>query len=191
MKFQRRTEKAHLFRRLRLARENEPQEIRNSARPAEHGWGHIRIGDQEGESPGRLGLGPTPISRDRHRLEQPINNGATSSPNNGGPAAGIGSGDVRKESCNTKLEARADLVVGRGQDGAERVPEDGGGDARLFGVMEKSSEGLGGFEDGVSEAVVERVGRLVVGVGGDDDVRGDQGGGKCGGEGDGGGARES
>lgn len=71
------------------------------------------------------------------------------------------------------------------------MPEDGGGDARLFGVVEKSSEGLGGFEDGVSDAVVEGVGRLFVGFGGDDDVRGYQGGGKCGGEGDGGGARES
>lgn len=80
-------------------------------------------------------------------------------------------------------------MVGGGQNGAERVPEDGGGDAGLLGVVDDPPARLGGLAREASDAVVERIEGLVVGVGdGDDGVGGDGDGGDRGGEAEEGGA---
>ena len=135
-------------------------------RPPKHGCGDIRISYQVRERPRRLGLSPKPVPGDRHGLKQPIGDGATSSTNDRGPATGIGSGNVGEERRNPKFEAGADLMVGRGQDGAERLPENGGCDAGLLGVVEDSVDGVGGFLDCAFDSGVQGISRSGGGGGG-------------------------
>ena len=123
-------------------------------RPPEHGGGDIGIGDQVRQRSRRLGLVPTPVPGDRHRFKQPIDNGAASGTDNRGSATGIGGGNVGEQRRNPKLEAGADLVVGRGQYRTERLPENRGGDACLLRVMEDLLEGVAGFMDGVLDSGV-------------------------------------
>lgn len=95
-----------------MRRENEPEKIGDRARPAQHGRGHIGVRNQVGKRSSRLGLDAEAIPRRSHRLEQPIDDGPAAGTDNGSPAAGIGSGNVREQRGNPKLEAGADLVVG-------------------------------------------------------------------------------
>lgn len=81
-------------------------------------------------------------------------------------------------------------MVGGGQDGAEGLPEDGGGEPRLLEVAEDPLEGVPRLANCAVDGGVKRVGGLVIG-GRDDGVGGCRG--ESGGEGggvDGGIARE-
>lgn len=164
-----------------MTRENEPEQIRNSARPPEHGCGYVRIGDQVGQRPRRLRLGPTPVPGDRHRLQQPVHNGASAGADDRSPSACIRGGNVGKQRRDPELESRAHLVVGRRQHRRQRMPKHRGGHAGLLGVVENLPQRVAGFLDRVLDATVQRIGGPVIGstvviVGGEEGVGGDKSG---------------
>lgn len=169
-----------------MRRKNEPQEIRNCMRPPNHSRAHSRIGNQVCQRPRRLRLVPATIPGHCHRLEQPIYDSPPTGPDDSGPTGRISGGNVGEQSRNPKLEARADLMVGGGQDRPQRLPQNRGGHTGLFNVMEKVLEGVAVLLYGVLGAGVQWIGGFVFGVvvGGEKGVGGDESGNEGSGDGE-------
>lgn len=144
-----------------LIREDELEEGGYRAWATQNGGRDPRVRHQVRERPGGLGLGGSP----HNAVEQPVNDNAAPRGDDGGAAGRAGGGDVGEQRGHPQLEPGAHLLIGGGEHGQERLPEDPCGRPGVLHPLQDAAGGVPGPLERLLEVVGGEVDRARGGEG--------------------------